>query len=280
MVLPVRVIVPVVVTVRVVVRMLRHRNPLSYMDLQLGDGVKKPLYGTPRYGNVADPNAVIGVWSTASRRKVTIRSADGDKQSGPWVQVSRLGNPLFNEVIVPMAEKDNWNMVPPSADSAFAKYVATPEVAALLPVLFPGAFPNLAALNASGKPRLDLEAILLTGIPSGLIAGFQNFTGATQADMLRLNTAIPPSSSPQINGLLKGDAAGFPNGRRVFDDVVAIALQAVAGAVYPLIDSSYVVDAVVPAVDDGVTPDDLIVKFQSTFPYLGDPHSGFFAGIK
>jgi hypothetical protein len=229
----------------------------------------------------ASSKSVVGIWTTASRRRARVFDGlGGSAQTGPYVQVSRLGNPLFNEVIVPMAEKDLWNATPPTADKDFAKYVAKPELAGLLPVLFPGAFPHLDALNQSGKPRADLLAILLTGIPSGLIPGFQNFTGSTQADLLRLNMAIPPSSSPSIMGLLGGDPAGFPNGRRPADDIVAIELQAVAGAVYPLVDPTYTVDAVVPAVDDGVTPDDLIVKFQNTFPYLGDPHSGFFAGIK
>jgi hypothetical protein len=229
----------------------------------------------------ASSRSVVGIWTTASRRKARVFDGKGgSKQSGPYVQVSRLGNPLFNEVVVPMAEKDLWNAEPPTSDKDFAKYVAKPELAGLLPVLFPGAFPHLDALNQSGAPRADLLAILLTGIPSGLIPGFQNYTGATQADMLRLNLAIMPTANPSIMGLLGGDAQGFPNGRRPADDVVAIELQAVAGAVYPLIDPSYTVDAVVPAVDDGVTPDDLIVKFKSTFPYLGDPHSGFFAGSK
>ena len=95
----------------------------------------------------ADPKAVIGVWSAAYRRKATVRGGlDGqDVGTGPWVQVSRLGNPLFNEVIVPMADKDQWNAVPPSADRAFAKYVTKPELAGLLPVLYPGVFPHLAA---------------------------------------------------------------------------------------------------------------------------------------
>jgi hypothetical protein len=227
----------------------------------------------------ASSKSVIGVWTTASRRRAKVLDGlGGSTQSGPYVQVSRLGNPLFNEVIVPMGDKDLWNSTPPTADKDFAKYVAHPELAGLLPVLFPGVFPHLAALNSAGTSRADLLAILLTGIPSGLISGFQNFTGATQADLLRLNMAIPPSSSPSIMGLLGGDAAGFPNGRRPADDVVAIELQAVAGAVYPLVDPTYTVDGAVPLVDDGVTPDDLIVKFQSTFPYLGNPHSGFFAG--
>src|SRR6478672_8650573 len=168
--------------------------------------IQVPIGHVSRTGHVptdpASPASVIGVWAAAYRRKVTVRGDDGDVGTGPWVQVSRLGNPLFNEVIVPLGDKDHWNAVPPSQDAQFAKYVAHPEVARLLPGLYPGVFPHLAALNASGKPRADLAAILLSGIPSGLIPGFQNFTGTTQADLLRLNMAIPPSSSPSIMGLL------------------------------------------------------------------------------
>ena len=149
------------------------------------------------------------------------------------MQVSRLGNPLFNEVIVPIGRKDEWNARPPHRDADFAQYVAQPELAKLLPVLYPGVFPNLAALTAD---RADLLAILLTGIPAGVIDGFQNYTGPVQADKLRLNMAIPPAPTPSPNGILGGDLAGFPNGRRVSDDVVTIELRAVAGATYPLVD--------------------------------------------
>jgi hypothetical protein len=160
---------------------------------------------------------------------------------GAFHQVSRLGNPLFNEVIVPMASKDRWNHVPPSDDSQFANYVLHPELAGLLPVLYPGVFPNLAAYK---KPRADLAAILLTGIPSGVVPGFQNFTGTVQADMLRLNLAVPPTTTnPKPLGLVAGDAAGFPNGRRVFDDVVTVELRAVAGITIPLVDPSFKPDA-------------------------------------
>jgi len=153
--------------------------------------------------------------------------------------------------------------------------VSKPEVAQLLPILFPGVFPNLDVLNKSGKPRADLLAILLTGIPAGLIPGFQNFTGQTQADLMRLNTAIPPSGNPSIYGLLGGDLAGFPNGRRVFDDVVAIELRAIAGATYALVDNTFTPDPAASQVDDGVTPDSLDIPYLNRFPYLGVPNSGF-----
>jgi hypothetical protein len=224
-----------------------------------------------------DECAVIGVWTTASRQRARIYDADHAEyvNSGPFTQVSRLGNPLFNEVIVPMGKKDYWNTQPPAHDKQFAAYVAHPGLAELLPSLYPGVFPELAKLNKSGKARADLEAILLTGLPAGVIHGFQNYTGATQADMLRLNTAIKPSHKPSIYGLLGGDLTGFPNGRRVFDDVVAIELRAIAGVTYSLIDKSYTPDAAAGALTDGLTPADLDVPYLRHFPYLGVPHSGF-----
>ena len=221
----------------------------------------------------------IGVWTTASRQQVTLWDADqGENVNvGPFRQVSRLGNPLFNEVIVPLGRKDLWNSLPPSDDKLFAGYVTQPGLAALLPGLYPGVFPHLASLVSSGKPRADLEAILLTGIPSGLIPGFTNLTGTVLADMLRLNTSIPatPASQQSIYGLLGGDLAGFPNGRRVTDDVVAIELRAVAGITYPLIDKSFTPDAAAGELTDGLTPASVSSAYLGTFPYLGVPYSGF-----
>jgi Domain of unknown function (DUF4331) len=217
--------------------------------------------------------AVLGIWGAARRRKTRVidRANDERAESGPWVQVSRLGNPLFNEVVVPMEKKDKWNAVQPKADKAFAQYVEHPELAKLLPVLYPGQFPHLAALQAK---RADLVAILLTGLPSGIIQGFQNNTGKVLADMLRLNVAIPPTTpNPSPLGVLGNDLAGFPNGRRVFDDVVNIELRAIAGLTYPLVDPSYTPDSAASALDQGVTPGP--DRYQSAFPYLGTPHDGF-----
>jgi len=131
------------------------------------------------------------------------------------------------------------------------------------------------ALNKSGKPRADLLAILLTGIPSGLIPGFQNFTGKVQADLMRLNTAIPPSPKPSIYGLLGGDLAGFPNGRRVFDDVVSVELRAIAGATYPLVNPAFTPDAAAGLLTDGLTPASVTAPFLTSFPYLGVPYDGY-----
>ncbi len=223
--------------------------------------------------NPMDRRAVIGVWATASRRQALIREPQTgvSVENGPWVQVSRLANPLFNEVIVPMGKKDLWNSLPPADDGEFLSYVRHPELASLLPVLYPTAFPKLAALTAA---RADLVAILLTGLPSGIVPGFQNYTGKTYADELRLNMAIAPTTTnPNPIGLIGGDAAGFPNGRRVFDDVVSIELRAIAGATYPLVNKSYTPDSAASLLTDGLNPSN--TRYLSSFPYLGTPQSGY-----
>jgi hypothetical protein len=223
-------------------------------------------------GDVNSANAVLGIWGSASRRKVRIRHDDDEQsQAGPWVQVSRLGSPLFNEVLVPMARKDEWNAREPYGDKDFLPYVQHPELAKLLPVLYPKAFPNLEALTAS---REDLVAIFMTGLPPGVVPGFQNVSKkGVFAEMLRLNVAVPPASKPDPLGFLGGDLAGYPNGRRLTDDVTNIALRAVAGATFPLVQKSYKPDAAVSAVDQGITP--LPTRTQATFPYVTTPHDGF-----
>jgi hypothetical protein len=217
-------------------------------------------------------DSVLGIWAGASRRKVRIADCANDElsEAGPWVQVSRLGNPLFNEVLVPLGKKDLWNASQPVNDANFAGGVQHPELGQLLPVLYPGVFPNLAALSAA---RADLVAILLTGIPPGIVPGFQNNTGNVLADMLRLNVAIPPASTPNPLGLIGGDAAGFPNGRRVADDVVTIELRAIAGVTYPLVDSSYKPDAAASLITQGLTP--ASDRYLPTFPYVGLPYDGY-----
>jgi hypothetical protein len=234
--------------------------PISQLTTN-GSVPKDPLSGS----------AVIGVWSATSRRRVRMIEDDESSQTGPWTQVSRLGNPLFNEVIVPLGKKDAWNTRHPAGDSAFAENVEHPELAKLLPVLYPEVFPNLAKL---AKPRADLVAILLTGLPKGIVPGFQNYTGKVRADQLRLNVAIPPTTSnPNRFGLLGGDAAGFPNGRRVFDDVVSIELQAIAGVTYPLIDKTFKPDAAAAKLNEGLLP--AANRYQGSFPYLAPPLDGF-----
>jgi len=205
--------------------------------------------------------------------------------SGPYVQISRLGNPLVNEVVVPMSKKDFWNSQEPVDDKQFTPAVLNPELAQLLPVLYPGVFPNLEAYNKGTPKRDDLVAIFHTGLPTGVVPGFQNSMGTVQADMLRLNLAVPPTNQGANNlGLLGNDLAGFPNGRRVFDDVTTIELRAVAGATLPLVDKSFTPDAAASAIDDGLTADVTDTTAMGTenyllgFPYLGTPYSGFAVG--
>ena len=230
--------------------------------------------------------SIIGVWTTASRQKVKIYEGENGaiSNSGPYVQVSRLGNPLFNEVLIPLSLKDMWNAQPPSGDKQFASYVSVPQLGTLLPGLFPGVFPKLAAFNATNTPRADLLAILLTGIPSTVVPGFAgNFTGPTQADMLRLNMTIPPTPPAKVSnlGLIGGDVGGFPNGRRVQDDVATIELRAIAGATLPLVDPTFAPDAAAGGISMGLTtgPTDPSAtsteNYLATFPYLGTPHSGY-----
>jgi Domain of unknown function (DUF4331) len=238
-----------------------------------------------KHDNWKDSRATIGVWASASRQKTRLYNTPrpGEVTNvGPFTQVSRQGNPLFNEVLNPLGKKDLFNATQPHNDSQFAQGVAHPELSSLLPVLYPNVFPNLLALNNSGKPRTDLEAILLTGIPAGVVANFQNYTGPTQADMLRLNLAIPPTtSSPSNLGLIGGDPAGYPNGRRVFDDVTTIELRALAGATYKLVDPSYTPDGAAGEITPGLTSSNTDVTAENTehylpgFPYLGVPHAGY-----
>ena len=238
--------------------------------------IQIPISDLTTDGSVpSDPmsaTAVLGIWGAASRRKMRLADCANDElaEAGPWVQVSRLGNPLFNEVLVPLGRKDRWNASQPHDDQDFADGVKHPELAGLLPVLYPGVFPNLAALSAD---RADLVAILLTGIPAGIVPGFQNNTGPVLADMLRLNVAIPPAASPNPLGLIGGDAAGFPNGRRVADDVVTIELRAIAGVTYPLIDSTFKPDGAASLITQGLTP--AAGRYLPTFPYVGTPYDGY-----
>jgi hypothetical protein len=239
--------------------------------------------------SVTDPHAVIGVWTTASHRKVSIHESGSraHTESGPYVQLSRLGNPLVNEVIIALEYKDLWNHLPTTSDGTqFLARYTNPELAQLLPVLYPGVFPNLAAYNSGSPDRADLVAILLTGIPNGVIPGvtFSTYNGTgVQADQLRLNVAIPPTAPDSISnlGLLGGDIGGFPNGRRVFDDVATIELRAVAGATLGLVDASFTPDAAAGAVTFGLTsgPADTSAmgteRYLSHFPYLGVPHGGY-----
>ena len=203
-----------------------------------------------------DPAAVIGVWSTASRQSVTARNGMEERHSGRYVQVSRLGRPLVNEVVIPRALKDAFNAIEPTQDAAALPFVLDPEVPKLLAALF--------GVRSPAAPRDDLVTIFLKGIP-----GLNQPPGVTPAEMLRLNVAVRPAGVAHPLGVLAGDLAGFPNGRRVGDDVTDIAIRAMAGAT-PLTPSFNT--GINAQLGDGVFGND--VPYLATFPYLGSPHPG------
>lgn len=241
-----------------------------------------------RPSSVTSSDAVLGFWTTASRHASIVNVADQGTptQSGAFVQVSRLGNPLINEVLIGLGQKDLWNHSSPSGDKTYLPNYQNPGLSQLLPTLYPGVFPNLAKYNAGKPDRADLVAILLTGIPSGVVPGFQNELAASgvYADELRLNVAVPPATKPSNLGLIGGDPAGFPNGRRVFDDVTTVELRALAGATLPLVDKSYTADAAASLIGMGLTASatDMTAKhtefYNAHFPFLGMPVSGYQVG--
>ena len=203
-----------------------------------------------------DPNAIIGVWSTASRFATRTLSPGAQLHSGALVQVSRLGNPLVNEAVIDLARKDVFNAIEPTSDAAALDRVTDPEVPKLLKLIF--------NVDSPPAPRNDLVTIFLTGIP-----GLNQPANVRPAEMLRLNMAIAPSANPSAMGVLGGDVAGFPNGRRVGDDVLDIVLRAAAGAT-PLTPGFS--RSPNNQLGDGVNRND--VPYLTTFPYLGIPHPG------
>lgn len=253
---------------------------------------------------------VIGGWQTASRRSTKVLNGLGGvlsgagpvTESGPYVQVSRLGMPLVNEAVIPLQLKDAFNTLKPEQDTValglpgvgplLASSVLTPELQTLFKALYN--IPN------PGKPRTDIFQIFFTGIQTSAEFTLTTAGGAvtvpagtnvnkpatvTPAEMVRLNTApaFRPGASgslcaptPSRLGLLGGDVCGFPNGRRLTDDVVEIELLAVAGAAYGVLttDTSFAFDAKnLPAVlTDGKDQNDM--PFLTSFPYLATPSSG------
>ena len=189
---------------------------------------------------LAPNQPIIGIWSDTQRRTA----------SGWSSQVSRLGNPLVNEVVIPLKDKDRFNASIPWNDAQFGQYVTDPS----LPKLIQGVY----KIPAPAAPRKDLVQVFLTGVP-----GLNQPPNARPAELMRLNTSIPPSRDPQRLGVLDGDKAGYPNGRRLSDDVVDISLQVVEGKL---------LGAKIPALGDGVNANDK--AFGTTFPYVAQPGSG------
>lgn len=183
---------------------------------------------------------VIGMWSTTQR-------ADA---YGDYTQVSRLGMPLVNEVVNPRKDKDKFNASEPKDDAQFLDNVDDPELPKLIEQIF--------KIKAQDAPRKDLEQVFLTGVPD-----LNQVKGVKASEMLRLNTSIKPTDKPKRLGVLDGDQAGFPNGRRLTDDVLDIALQVVEGEL--LGEKNDLGDAVDSNADQ---------KFGGYFPYIGLPNSG------
>ncbi|MGC2235432.1 MAG: DUF4331 domain-containing protein [Pyrinomonadaceae bacterium] len=214
-----------------------------------------------------DKDAVIGVWATASRRSSNVIQENGIREiSGDFRQISRLGNPLVNEVVIPFKLKDAFNSLSPKNDVVAAPYVLDPELPKLMKAVF--------GINIPPAPRNDLVSIFATGIPVNPITGpnYTTFLSDGQPhEYLRLNVAIPVTPFEKINrlGLLGGDVAGFPNGRRVQDDVTDIALRAVAGGT-PFTPATNV--APNNTLGDGVSEND--VPYLTRFPYLAPPNAG------
>ena len=272
---------------------LRPFNPFHLIPLPAAAGVDALAnYNThsivlqvPISQLVQIPNTTVGIYASASRQQVRILRDDANNQNnGPWVQVSRLGNPLINEVVIPLGKKDYWNAQDPADDAQFQQNYLNPEVSQLENVLY-GTLPQGHAGGAlqpiATTGRTDLALILLTGVP-GL-----NFTGSTPADLLRLNTAIKPgingacpggtpsAAAPDRLGVLDGDLCGYPNGRRLGDDVIDIDLRVFAQGYGAFLNGAFGLPNLAPnnQLGDGVDAND--VPFSGTFPYVANPHQGY-----
>lgn len=177
-------------------------------------------------------NGVIGGWTTASLPQARLLDPSpsynaSSSMGGALVQVSRLSNPLVNEVVIGLKDKNLFNAVEPTSDGAVATYVTNPTLPALLDLLFRNAVGADGNIAPSNFPRKDLVTAFLTGFP-----GLNQMATVTPSEMIRLNTAIPPTprADQHVFGVVAEDLAGFPNGRRPADDTVDIALRVMMGA--------------------------------------------------
>jgi Domain of unknown function (DUF4331) len=199
------------------------------------------------------PNAVVGVWSTTERKHLSVRrTRRGVRSVTRDVQVSRLGNPLINEVIIPLGKKDQFNRTTPDRDAAlYGRFALNPEPARLFNALF-----NLGVKETN---RTDIVNALLVGLPNATKIA----PNAVPADTLKVNLGIPPTANENRFGVIGGDNGGFPQGRRLGDDVVDAELRVIGGALIgkPL------------PLGDGVDRNDK--PFRASFPYVASPHDGF-----
>jgi hypothetical protein len=244
-------------------------NPAGDVDSLFDKNVTSIILEAPIACLVSSPNQpIIGGWTTASlpqKRLLAGTNAGGENSTGRLVQVSRLGNPLVNELVIGLKDKDKFNASQPQDDSQFLKYVTNPTLAALIHVLYP----NLTAPTLI--PRSDLVATFLTGIQ-----GLNQPPNVTPAEEMRLNTSIPPTPFGSQNrlGVIGGDQAGYPNGRRPGDDVVDISLQVVIGKLIALGlfgSPSQAPSGSAPLTDQAIVD---ATHFDTTFPYIKAPLPG------
>jgi hypothetical protein len=223
--------------------------------------IEVPIAMLTRTGTVVaatDPAATIGAWGTTARPRTLVRRSPlPAASSGSFAQIQRMGNPLINELIIGTGYKDYWSMTQPKDDAQFANFDLDPLLARVLNAVY--------GINVPPAPRTDLLPLVTYAPP---IAAVGTPAGPV-ADLLRLNTGVAPTPAGNRRrlGLLAGDGAGFPNGRRVSDDVTDIAARAVAGVLNPAFNVS-------PnnRIGDGVNTNDL--PYQETFPYVGFAQSG------
>jgi len=213
----------------------------------------------------ASPDATVGIWGTTSRPRLTVRRSPNPAiNSGSYRQVQRMGNSLINELVIGIGSKDRFSMDQPVNDSQFANFFLDPPIVHVVDAIYGKLFPG--ALKVPTAPRTDLLPLVTYAAP---IAAPGTPAGPV-ADMLRLNTGVP--ATPYVNasrlGLLGGDPAGYPNGRRLFDDVVDITLRVAVGGVLTPSFKQFPNNAL----GDGVNVND--APYQLQFPYLADCPSG------
>lgn len=259
-------------------------NPLGAVDAEPDDladkNVTSLILEVPIGCLKIQGEPVIGAWTTASLHKNRALSHPPSFETpaietGPWVQVSRLGSPLVNEVVIGLKDKDRFNQSAPRYDGQFATYVTNPTLPALIETLFPTApAPTLF-------PRTDLVAAFLTGIKTATTGNVNQPKNVVPAEMLRLNTTVLPTPAGSQNnlGVLGGDLAGFPNGRRPGDDVVDAELRVAMGALISagLYGTPEQAPAGAAPITDGALVNDSF--FDAAFPYLRTPLPGSPNGV-
>jgi Domain of unknown function (DUF4331) len=239
-------------------------NAGGYKDDVAGYSVHSFVLELPDSALKGKDSSAVGVWASTERRKLEVSNGRGRGGRGPWVQVNRLGNPLINELFIPISRKDEFNRTQPYQDGdRFGQYAVEPELVKAINGLF-----NLGCPETN---RTDIVQALFTGIPGVTQIG----SNPVPADTLKLNLDVPPTDPGQVSrfGVIGGDNAGLPNGRRLFDDTVDIYLRVACGFLVPEDQGGMKLP-----LGDGVDVNDK--EFLSGFPYAAAPTSGFDSQIK